>query len=461
MSEPSSKQEFGKLQKWSFGMGSFAQWFINSAFTTWVFAFYFSAARLNVNYIMLAFILWTIWNAFNDPMIGHLSDRTKTRWGRRKPYIMLGTIPILIIEIILWLPPSNDQLVMFVYLLIMLVCYDTFYTMVALPYDSLFPELYTSVNERAEVNSIKLVLSSLGLVMAFLIPGLFIGEVTQREGYLVNGIVTSIIIGLSLLFSLKFGVIEREEFKLDSEEEYGFFSGLKYSLKNRSFVLYTLMFFLFEYILLLYGTLVPFYSLHVLGVTSTFMASILLGMLFIVGMIAVVLWHYLDVKLGSRKGYAIALICFMITVIPLYFISDFMLALMIFIIIGVGFGGLLYFIYLLIADVIDEDELNTGKRHEGTFFGITNFFMRLAMIFSILTISIVFNVVGWETYDPKPGIDIVNGIRLLVVLFPIIALGASLVCLYFYPYTKEYVADMKEKLAKLHTEKLEKVQKTQ
>jgi len=106
-------QRFGKLQKWSFGMGSFAQFFINSAFNTWVFSFYYTAVRLPVPYIVLAYVLWTIWNAINDPLIGIISDRTKTRWGRRKPYIMLGTIPVLIIEIILWMPPTGNHVLGF------------------------------------------------------------------------------------------------------------------------------------------------------------------------------------------------------------------------------------------------------------------------------------------------------------------------------------------------------------
>ena len=102
---------FSKLQKWSFGLGSFTQWFVMGAFNTWVFSFYFSAVKLPVNYIMTAFIIWTIWNAVNDPIIGYLSDKTQTKWGRRKPFIVIGSIPIIIIEIIIWLPrQGNDTL---------------------------------------------------------------------------------------------------------------------------------------------------------------------------------------------------------------------------------------------------------------------------------------------------------------------------------------------------------------
>jgi GPH family glycoside/pentoside/hexuronide:cation symporter len=452
-------KHYGKGQKWSFGMGSFAQWFINSAFNVWVFAFYFTAVRLPVAYIMLAYISWTVWNAINDPLLGYLSDRTHTRWGRRKPFIILGTIPILIIEIILWLPPTSSYFITFLYLLIMLICYDTFYTMVTF-FDALFPELYDSVEERAEVNTIKQILATLGMLMAFLIPGMFIGDLTRKEGYLTNGIVTTIIIGISLFIAIKWGVKEREEFKLDHKQGFGYFQGLKYAFKNKGFVLYCIMFFLYEYILLVLATVTPLYALHVLGVTDTFLTSILLGLMFIVGVLTVIIWMKLDVKLGSRKAYVIAIIIYFFSTLPLLFITSYMLALIVVIFMGIGFGGMLYFIYLIIVDPIDDDELKTGVRREGTFFGITNFFMRLSMILSIVTVSLVFTSTGWETYTPTPGADVIFGIRALIVIFPGIALGISLICLYFFPYTKEKVEGLKAQLAELHKKKMERITTT-
>ncbi|MFX0155755.1 MAG: MFS transporter [Candidatus Hodarchaeota archaeon] len=452
-----SRMTFSKGQKWSFGMGSFAQWFINGAFNTWVLSFYFVAMGLDITLIMLAFILWTIWNAFNDPLIGYLSDRIRTRIGRRKPFIILGSIPILIIEIIVWLPPAGTQMTQFVYLLIMLICYDTFYTMITL-FDSLFPELYTSVEERAEVNTIKQILAIIGLILAFLIPGLFIGDtLSDPSGYPINGIVTTIIVGISLVISIKWGVIEKEEFKLDHKHEFSFFKGMKYTLSNKGFILYTIMFFLYEYILLLYGSVIPLWGEFVLFVGSTIETSLLLGSLFLVGIISVILWRYLDVKLGSRKAYAIAMVLFVIAILPFLFISDYMTALITISAAGIGFGGMLYFIYLIIADVIDEDELKTGVRREGTFFGVTNFFMRLAMVFSILSVSLVFVSTGWETWTPDPEFNILLGIRLLMVLFPILAISITLFCLYFYPFTKSKVEEIKSQLKELHEKKLEAV----
>jgi len=324
-------------------------------------------------------------------------------------------------------------------------------------FDALFPELYVSVEERAEVNTIKQVLATLGLLMAFLIPGMFIGELTRKEGYLINGFVTSIIIGASLFIAIKWGAKEREEFKLDHKQEFGFFKGLKYAFKNKGFVLYTIMFFLYEYVLLVLATVTPLFALHVLGVTDTFLISILLGVMFITGVITVLIWMKLDLKFGSRKAYAIAVIIYFFATIPMLFITSYAVALIVVIAMGFGFGGMLYFIYLIVADTIDDDELNTGVRREGTYFGITNFFMRLAMIMSIVTVSLVFTSTGWETYTPNPGADIIFGIRALIVIFPGIALGITLICLHFYPYTKERVEEMKAQLAELHKEKMERI----
>ena len=455
--ERSSSQRYGLGQKLAFGQGSFAAWFINSSFNVWVFTFYFVAVGLPIIYILSAFVLWTVWNAFNDPLIGYLSDRTSTRFGRRRPYIMVGIIPILIIEIILWIPPTNSYFITFIYLLIILICYDLFYTCVTLSFDTLFPELYTSVKERAQVNTIKQVLATIGLIAAFIIPGLFISEISEKGGYLINGIVTSIIVGITLLIGIIWGTKEREEFRLDHQHEFTLFKGLKYTFKSKGFVLYTIMFLLYEYVILLLATVVQLYGKHILHSTP-FMTSLLLGVMFIMGIFTVLIWMKLDIKLGSRKAYMIAIIAYFIPSLWLLFIDTYAYALITVIIMGIGFGGMLYFIYLIIADIIDDDELKTGVRREGTFFGITNFFMRLAMILSIVTVSLVFTSTGWETYTPNPGADVILGIKILVVVFPGIALGITLICLFLYPYTKKRVQEMKQELKTLHEKKMEKVQ---
>ncbi len=455
MEESSSKSTYSLGQKTAFTLGNFVQWFVNAAFNTWVFSFYFTAKGLNVKYIWLAYIIWTFYNAINDPAIGYLSDRTHTRIGRRKPYIIIGIIPLIIIEIILWIPPVDTQIGLFIFLLLMLLSYDTFYTMQSIPYDALFPELYTSVKERAQVNTLRQIFAEIGLLAAFLVPGFFIIDITQSSGYLTNGIITAITIGICTLVALIWGVKERKEFSHDHHQGFNFFQGLRYSFKNKGFVIYILLFFLYEYVTLILGNIVPFYGQEILGV-DTFQTSLLLGVMIIVGTFSMFLWKKLDVLFGSRISYGIAILSYIVGSIPLLLVTNYIAAMITASFMGIGFGGLLYFIYLLIADVIDADELKTGVRREGTFFGIANFFMRLAMILSILSVSIVFTQTGWETYVPNPDVNIKRGIRMLMVIFPAIALLLSLVCLYFYPFTKKKVQEMKTQLTALHEQKLQR-----
>jgi GPH family glycoside/pentoside/hexuronide:cation symporter len=451
---------FSKGQKWSFSLGNGVEWFINAAFNLWVFTFYFTAVGLDVNLIRTAFIIWTIWNAINDPLIGYISDRTHSRWGRRRIFIMIGIIPVLVLEILIWLPPLSGEMAQFFYLLIMLILYDTAYTLIALPTDSLFPELYTTVEERTQVNTMRQILAAIGLILAALIPGIFIGDQATVDGYLMNGIVTTIIVGVSMVIFLKWGAVEREEFKLDYQQGFSYFQSLKHTFKNKGFVLYIIMFFLYEFILLLLATIVPLFAAEVLGTTSAFETSILMGALYIIGIVSMFLWKKIDVKLGGKVGYGLSMLAYVIASIPMLFITSYIQALIAVIFMGIGFGGMLYFIWYIVADCIDDDELKTGVRREGSFFGIANFFMRLSMVLSITTISLVFTETGWEEYTPNAGINVISGLRFLFVIVPAMALGFSLVCLLYYPFSKNKVLEMKGKLAELHESKMSKVKST-
>jgi len=453
------EQKFGIWQKRAFTLSYLPTWLISGIVQIWVFSFYYMAIRLDVFYIMMAYIIWTIWNGFNDPLIGYLSDRTKTRWGRRKPYIMVGTIPVIIISILLWTPTTSSTISTFIYLVITLFAFDTFYTMLELPYDCLFPELYPSAEERAQVNTLKEIFSIIGLFLAFIIPSIFINDMIAIEGYQLSGIVISCIIGITLFISLKWGVKERPEFKNDNKPEFGFFQGLKYTLKNRGFILYTLMFFGFEYIQLLQSTLIPLLCEIVLKVEGTIEIGIMLGLLLAIAIATVIFWKKLDLKCGSKFAFFIALCSYFIASIPLLFVIEYYSALVVVAFMGFGYGGMMYFIYLLIADVIDDDELKTGVRREGTFFGITSFFMRFAGVFSILTIGLVFEGADWSQYNPifTDRTLITLALRILLFVFPAIALGLLCLCLYFYPYPKNRVMALKKEMAELHKIKREKI----
>jgi len=97
-----------------------------------LFTFYFTIVGLNINWIALGFILRSLWDVFTNPLLGALSDRTKSKWGRRKPYIIAGIIPTSFILIILWTPPSGSDVTIFIYFLIMIFLFEFFFNMYSL-----------------------------------------------------------------------------------------------------------------------------------------------------------------------------------------------------------------------------------------------------------------------------------------------------------------------------------------
>lgn len=458
MSELDNDNYYSKKgQQIAFNFGNLALWAVNAAFSTWVFSFYFSALHLDAVYIGLAFVIWSIWNAVNDPLIGYISDRTRTKIGRRKPYMIVGLIGVVIVEIVLWIPPVRTDIGLFWYLLIMLIAWDIFYTCLALPYDTLFPEMYLSQKQRASSNTFKQLASIIGLLAAYLLSGYIIVDIETEQGYLLNGIVISSIVAVTVIISLVWGVKERKEFSQDYKHEFSFFKGLKHTFKNKGFVIYTIIYFCYEFFILTIGTVIPLFGKHILGVEA-FDASVLSAILFVVGFITVPLWWFLHRKIGSKLGFVLSIILYVSSSLPFFYISDYTRAAIAAGAMGVGFGGMLYYIYLIIADVIDEDELKTGVRREGTFFGITNFFMRLSMILSILAITLVFEGTGWGEYTTLPRKTTVFGIRFLVVGFPAIALVIVLICLSFFPFSKNRVEEIKIELDEMHKKKNENIQ---
>lgn len=457
MSELTNERYYSsKGQQIAFNFGNLALWAVNAAFSTWVFSYYFSALNLSARYIGLAFVIWSLWNAINDPLIGYISDRTKTKIGRRKPYIIIGLIGVVIVEIVLWIPPVSSDIGLFWYLLIMLIAWDIFYTCLALPYDTLFPEMYISEKQRASSNTFKQLASIIGLLAAYLLSGYIIVDIETVEGYLLNGIVTSSIVTVTVIISLIWGVKERKEFSQDYKHEFSFWQGMKYAFKNKGFVIYTIIYFFYEFFILTIGTVIPLFGKHILGVEA-FDASILSALLFVVGLLTVPLWWFIHRQIGSKIGFILSIILYVSSSLPLFYVADYTRAAIAAGSMGVGFGGMLYYIYLIISDVIDEDELKTGVRREGTFFGITNFFMRLSMILSIVAITMVFEGTGWGEWTPAPGKTTIFGIRFLVVGFPAIALMIVLIFLIAFPYSQKRVQEIKVQLDEMHQKKKENV----
>ena len=463
MNEKITKDEPKFSNKGAIGY-SLGQFSVITSFNTFnflVFIFYYTIVGLNVVLISIGFMIWSVWNAINDPLMGYLSDRTHTKWGRRMPYIIFSLIPLGIIIFFLFTPPISvgitDEFINFIYFVIIILIFELIYTIFSLNVYSLFPEVFITSEERSKANNIAQTIGVFALIMAFMMPTLFITDLTNPKyliEYQIFGVVIALVIIIPGLLFLRFCPKEKAEFKLDYKEAPSFIDSIKIAVKNKSFMLYVTIKTANWFVIGLMTALVSLYAKFILGIGEgeTIFIGLLMATLFIsVAIFINILWKPVVQKIGPRKAWMISMLIWIITIAPLMFIQDKILGLIMFFLMGIGLSGTLYFPDLIISDIIDEDEVNTEIRKEAAYYGVNFFFIRLSFLFVFIAISLVFTSVGWATFAPeKVTPEVIFGIKTLVVIIPIIALVIGFLAMYIYPLYGERLTKVKDDLQKLH-----------
>lgn len=438
-----------------YAMGEITDMVAYQGFSFLIFTFYNVVMGVDTSIITVVFIIWSIFNAFNDPILGALSDRTKTTrlgGGRRKPWIISMLIPLSLIMFLLFTPMGDNDITRAVYMCFIMILFDTFYTAYSINHTSLYPEMFRTNGEREQAGRGRRISMVIGLILAVALPGLFIGEFTgdqevALQEYRLAGIVMGVFIFITMLIHIKYGIKEPPLQEIKDKEILSFKESLKVTLKNKSFLILVGASSMNWYVFTLLPLILPIYVAGALSELSSGATTLLLLVAFLCSAIGVVIWSKVDAKIGSRKGLMIAMFYWALTFIPFLFITNYNIALICMIFVGIGLGGPPYFIDRNVSNVADADELKTKCRREASYYGINAVFIRLAIILVVLSINSVFQYNGWE----EPDIGTItegqkSGLRLLMSIFPAVALAIGIVFLKFFPLTKGKVDELQEKM---------------
>jgi GPH family glycoside/pentoside/hexuronide:cation symporter len=457
-----NENQYSTKKAFFYGFAGLTDIIMFQFFSFLIFTFFYAVVGLNVNLITIGFIIWSIWNALNDPMLGAISDRTSTKWGRRKPYIIVGIYSLLILNILLWTPPLGSQLTTFIYFLIIIVVWEGFYTMYSLNQTALFPEMFRDLEQRAKANTIVQLFQISALMIAFILPSFFIPRYDDPQyfsNYLYAAICVSLICLVTSTIFIKLGLQERIEFSKDPENAPSFLNSLKFTLNSKAFRKYIVADFSLWYCFSLLPILTPLFGSFVLGIKDSFVLSMLLATAFLSAAGFVFFWRYVIRKYGVKKAFLWGMITFIATLFPFMFISDSISAFIAYFCLGIGLSGALILENVTVSAIIDEDELNTGVRREGGFFGINGFVVKLTNVFVFLTIALVFNSVGWTIFDPKGTTEeTILGLRSLMFVFPSIVLGIGILFMLQFPITKEKYESITKEAGILHEKKLKRIE---
>lgn len=184
------------------------------------------------------------WDYINDPLLGHLSDRTRSRWGRRRPFLLFGALPFaLCFSLLWWKPPIASQVGLAAYYAVAYLLFDTAATLAYMPYYALTPELTSDYDERTALTSYRMFFSIFASLLAFTVPLFIIGEFNPANAsrVLTMGLLFAVLSMLPLLVTFA-GTRERESFM--EMDRPGFRESLRSAFKNRPFVYSAALFLL-------------------------------------------------------------------------------------------------------------------------------------------------------------------------------------------------------------------------
>jgi len=322
--------------------------------------------------------------------------------------------------------------------------------------------MFIEEEERAEVNVMRMVIAIVALIVVFLTPSIIIEDMANQHGYSYTitqyhtvGLIFAITVGITIFITIKWGSKERVEFAKDFESAPSFKKSMKYTFTNKAFVFFIIAWLCMATVQSILPMLFPLYATYVLNITeeNSIMIGVLLLTVFLVGIISLPIWMKIRKAWGLWKMSLIDFAVLAFGVTFFLWIDDLLMAFVAMIFGGIGIGGSMYIQDQLLAQIIDDDELNHGTRREGGFYGIWAFVMRFSGVIVILLIGIVFTDTGWGEFTPKPGAEVIWGLRILLGLIPAVVLGIGILALWFYPIHGEKLEENLEKLANLHSEK--------
>jgi GPH family glycoside/pentoside/hexuronide:cation symporter len=396
------------------------------------------------------------WDAINDPLIGYLSDRTRTRLGRRRPYMLAGAVPLALATWILFSIPSGlTGAVAFVTILLAFLFYDTMHTMVSVPYSSLTPELTHDYDERTSLTAVRMVFSVLGYILGaaatIALAGLFqdLLGLTEKAAYSGVGAVFGVIAAAAVL-TTALSIRERRRGEAPPSQLKPI-PAIRETFRNRPFVRLVGAFFISSFSFALMTSLLPFYLTYQLDMEDQ-VPLVLLTMLATIG-IFLFPWKKISDRINKGPSYALGLFIACLAVIATFFLpyGPTPLIYVIAFVAGFGFSAQWVFPWSMLPDVIEYDQLQTGERREGIYYGVW-------ALLTKLTDALGVAVGGWALsgFGYVPNIvqtDMARlGIRLFFGLIPSLAIILSLPLLIWYPITRKSHAALRGRLEAVEAE---------
>jgi GPH family glycoside/pentoside/hexuronide:cation symporter len=386
----------------------------------------------------IAIFIGRSWDYINDPIIGHISDRTRTRWGRRRPFLLFGALPFALAYILMWYrPPFENQVFLAAYYAVAYVLFDTAATFVYMPFYALTPELTSNYDERTALTTYRMFFSILGSLIAFTIPLLIIGSFQPQNAgrVLLMGAVFAVASALPLPLVF-WGTRERQEYS--RLEQPGLRESLRAAAKNRPFIFGMVIFLLTWVSIDILQVSLLYFIKYV--VQREAQSDLVMAVIFVTAILVLPFWEWTSRRWNKRLAYAVGIAFWAVVqtvLISLNPATALPLIIFLCVLAGIGVSAAHVLPWSIVPDAVEWDEWQTGERHEGLFYSMVTLSQKVASSIAIPLILLMLQVTGYVPTATLQPDSALLGIRLAIGPIPALLLCGGIVFAILYPLSRE------------------------
>jgi GPH family glycoside/pentoside/hexuronide:cation symporter len=387
------------------------------------------------------------WDYINDPVFGHLSDRTRTRWGRRRPYLLIGPVPLGLAFLMLWwIPPWHGSVGLAIYYALAYVLYDAAATMIYMPYFALTPELTSDYDERTSLTTYRSFFSILGSLLAFTLPLMIVGAFVPGNAprVLIMAAIFALI-SISPFFLLFLVTRERPEYM--QQKRPGLRQSLRAARDNRPFLIGMLVFLLTWISVEIVQATLLFFVKYVAQREAQ--SDLVMAAIFVTAIVTLPVWQWVSGRWDKRRAYVAGIAFWAVVQLAIITIgpsTGIGIILALCVLAGVGVAAAHVIPWAMIPDTIEWGEWQTGERHEGMFYSLSTLALKVASSLAVPLALLLLEITGYVPNAAQQPASALWGIRIVVGPIPALLLCAGIVVALRYPLGREQHARLRRQL---------------
>ena len=416
------------------------------------FQLYFltDVARLRPDYAGWAVGAGRMWDAINDPLFGLLSDRIRTRWGRRRVLLLFGAVPLGLSFMLMWIVPGLGQMGLAIYYALVFILFDTAFTLVHVGYNSLTPEMTSDYDERSSLNGYRMVFSISGTLGAIILATVLGWSIKDQR--LLYGLIGFILGLVAMIPPLVVFSITRERPAEELPEPLPMRQAIQSTLSNYPFRLVMGLYLLSWTTASILAAVLIYFATYYLRVPEQANYFVLLAQGMAILFIPVVVW--LSRRLDKRRAFILGSVTWIAVFLGIFSLraDQVTLGYVLAALSGLGIATAYVIPWAMVPDIIEYDQLRTGQRREGSYYSFASFFQKLATGLAIWGIG---QALAWANYI-TPGLgeappiqppQAIQVIRIFAGPVPAILLILAIICAWYYPISRESHKATLEQLA--------------